>query len=666
MEELSEVEVIKMEDEHVVAPAATSTLIETGDKSPTPATTPATAVAPTASDPQDPDHSKDAAVLSATTATSTPEVITGPFNDEDTTFHKALKNAISTETPQDLDVQGTLPDWLTGFHYTLSPGIFEVKYPKMVSVHGELQQETRTFTFGHWFDNIPQVNQFAFSGSDSKIKYRSTMPAHRAESKIRQHQGYLPNQPSSIFKTDTNQSVFARLLSTSHTQGKPSLEPCGASIDVLPPFNADGRRTVYCQNFANHILELNTDTLEKSGILAWDEVNPQFKGSHSSPHSHFDPVTKELINFTMDHGFNSTQYNFFSITEKEPHGCLIASVTAKTSHVHSFAVTPRYIILVVTPLNPADGGVKYSWGASLLDAFTFKKTEPTLFYVVSRVKRRHIATFKSDAFFFFHHVNAFEDAADNVYLDFSLYGDDTIAHQLSLSALLDRSAPALTKPEFCRFELANVQAEAQRLENYNAAMANTGPVDKLRGFMRRVSVGQGNGASYAVPEKNSNAIPLATRIRSTPGVELPRINPIYHGLDYKYTWGVGISEQGDGDMYDCIMKLHVKGDAEPTIWSQKNCFPSEAVFIPPPVFDQNEDAGVLVSVVYDAEAHRSFILVLDAADLKEKARAMLPEVVPLSFTNGCFAAGDISRGMQIAAAATYFSDDEDEGDQYDD
>lgn len=149
-----------------------------------------------------------------------------------------------------------------------------------------------------------------------------------------------------------------------------------------------------------------------------------------------------------------------------------------------------------------------------------------------------------------------------------MYSDDTIAHQLSLSALLDRSAPALTKPEFCRFELANVQAEAQKLENYNAAMANTGPVDKLRGFMRRVSVGQGNGASYAVPEKNSNAIPLATRIRSTPGVELPRINPIYHGLDYKYTWGVGISEQGDGDMYDCIMKLHVKGDAEPTIWSQ--------------------------------------------------------------------------------------------------
>ncbi|KAF9180719.1 hypothetical protein BGZ51_005928 [Haplosporangium sp. Z 767] len=659
MEEVSENEVIQMEDAAIVAPAATSTLIDADDSTvaATTPTTPATTTTITADNAQ-PEVLQASAVLPATSAPA--EVITGPFDDEDVTFHKALRNAVSTEIPVELKLQGTIPEWLTGFHYTLSPGIFNVKYPKMVVIHGEPQQETRTFSFGHWFDNIPQVNQFAFSGSDNTLKYRSTKPAHRAESKIREHQGYLPSQPSSTFRTDTNQSVFARLLSTSHTQGKPSLEPCGASIEVLPPFNADGRRTVYCQNFANHVLELNTDTLEKCGILAWDEVNTHFKGSHSSPHSHYDPVTKELINFTMEHGYHSTQYHFFSITEKEPHGALIASVTAKTSHVHSFAVTPRYIILVVTPLNPSDGGVKYSWGASILDAFSFKRFESTYFYVISRVKQRHIATFKSEAFFFFHHVNAFEDAADNVYLDFSLYADDTIAHQLTLSSLLDRDSPSLMRPEFCRFELANVQAEAQRMDDYNAAVANTGPVDKLRGLMRRVSIGQGS-VNYSVPEKNSNTIPLATRIRSTPGVELPRINPIYRGLEYKYTWGIGLTEKGDGEMYDCIMKLHVRGDAEPLVWSQKNCFPSEAVFVPPAVFDQNEDAGVVISLVYDAEENKSFILVLDATDLTEKARATLPEVVPLSFTNGCFALGDISRGMQEApASGDTISDEEDE------
>ncbi|KAF9936141.1 hypothetical protein BGZ65_002706 [Modicella reniformis] len=650
-----------MEDSQIIAPAA-ATFFDTGDS-----TTAAITDAP--ADNNNISEHQDQLQTSTTAHNATAAVpmrVSGPFDDEEITFHKALRNAVSTETPKEPSVQGTLPTWLNGFHYTLSPGIFEVKYPKMVVINGEPQQETRTFTFGHWFDNIPQVNQFALSGANNTITYRSTKPAHRAEAKIREHQGYLPSQPSSLFLTDTNQSVFARLLTTSPSQGKPGLEPCGASIDVIPPFNADGRRTIYCQNYANHILELNADTLEKCGILAWEEVNPLFKGSQASPHSHFDPVTKELINFTMDHGLYSTQYHFFSITEKEPHGSLVASVTAKTSHVHSFAVTPRYIILVVSPLNPSDGGVKYSWGASVLDALTFKSSESTYFYVISRVKQRHIATFKSEAFFFFHHVNAFEDAADNVYLDFSMYPDDTIAHQLSLSSLFDRSTPSLVKPEFCRFELANVQAEAQRLENYNAAMANTGPVDMLRGLMRRVSVNVSQGSDqrsqYAVPEKNSNATPVVTRVRSTPGVELPRINPIYHGLDYKYTWGIGLLESGEGDMYDCIMKLHVRGDAEPTVWSQKNCYPSEAVFVPPPVFDQNEDAGVVISVVYDAAAKNSFVLVLDAKDLQEKARAVLPEIVPLSFTNGCFTPGDVSQGMQQGHGSGTISDDDQDED----
>lgn len=152
-----------------------------------------------------------------------------------------------------------------------------------------------------------------------------------------------------------------------------------------------------------------------------------------------------------------------------------------------------------------------------------------------------------------------------------MYTDDTIAHQLSLSSLFDRSVPPLTRPELCRFELANVQVEAQRLDDYKATMASAGPVDKLRGLMRRVSVNHGTDQTNHAASENSIMTPVATRVRSLPGVELPRINPIYHGLEYKYTWGIGLLENGDGDMYDCIMKLHVKGDAEPTVWSQV-CF----------------------------------------------------------------------------------------------
>ncbi|KAI8362580.1 carotenoid oxygenase [Mortierella sp. GBAus27b] len=649
MEQVPENEIIQMEDSQVVV-STTTTPLE-ADQS-------AAAVDNMASDTdhQDQQHNP---------ATTLPASFADRSDDNDTSFRKALRNARSTETPKELVVQGSLPSWLNGFHYTLSPGIFEIRYPKMVVIDGEPELETRTFTFGHWFDKSTnsrfqeQTTQFCTGPQSLLIVSR-----RKSESIKDISQTNLQVCSSQI---QTRASLLGSCRPVNHKEnpvwnlvGPPLMSSHLSTLMVAALFTARTMQTM-------QVLELNADTLDTGGILTWEEVNPLFKGTQASPHSHFDPVTKELINFTMENGLYNTHYHFFSITEKEPHGSLIASVTAKTSHVHSFAVTPRYIILVLCPLNPSDGGVKYGWGASILEAMTFKASEPTLFHVISRVKRKHIATFKSDAFFFFHQVNAFEDAADNVYLDLAMYSDDTIAHQLSLPSLLDGSAPPLTKPELCRIELANVQAEAQRLEDYNAAVANTGPVDKLRGLMRRVSVNHSSGhRNQETALENTFTAPMATRIRSLPGVELARINPIYHGLDYKYTWGIGLLENGSGNMYDCIMKLHVKGDAEPTVWSQKNCYPSEAIFVPPPVFDQDEDAGVVISIVYDAEASQSFVLVLDAKDLTEKGRAVLPEIVPLSFTNGCFAPDDVSRGMQPAHAPETISDDEDDEDNEND
>ena len=44
-----------------------------------------------------------------------------------------------------------------------------------------------------------------------------------------------------------------------------------------------------------------------------------------------------------------------------------------------------------------------------------------------------------------------------------------------------------------------------------------------------------------------------------------------------------------------------------------------------------EDDGVLLSVVLDSERGTSFLLVLDARDLSEVARARVPHHIPFSF-----------------------------------
>ena len=49
-----------------------------------------------------------------------------------------------------------------------------------------------------------------------------------------------------------------------------------------------------------------------------------------------------------------------------------------------------------------------------------------------------------------------------------------------------------------------------------------------------------------------------------------------------------------------------------------------------------EDDGVLLSIVLDTAEERSFLLVLDAATLEERARAAVPHHIPFGFHGNHF------------------------------
>jgi hypothetical protein len=52
----------------------------------------------------------------------------------------------------ELVVNGQLPEWLVGEHYTIGPGVYDVRYTRKIVDEGILQSATFTFTLGHWFD----------------------------------------------------------------------------------------------------------------------------------------------------------------------------------------------------------------------------------------------------------------------------------------------------------------------------------------------------------------------------------------------------------------------------------------------------------------------------------------------------------------------------------
>jgi beta,beta-carotene 9',10'-dioxygenase len=115
-------------------------------------------------------------------------------------------------------------------------------------------------------------------------------------------------------------------------------------------------------------------------------------------------------------------------------------------------------------------------------------------------------------------------------------------------------------------------------------------------------------------------------------LELPRIDYRRNGRPYRYVYGGAVTDTFLGR----IVKIDIER-GERSGWEEDGCFAGEPVFVPEPGAEA-EDAGVLLSVVLDSRAETSFLLVLDAATLEERARAEVPHRIPLSFHGQFFGA----------------------------
>jgi beta,beta-carotene 9',10'-dioxygenase len=246
------------------------------------------------------------------------------------------------------------------------------------------------------------------------------------------------------------------------------------------------------------------------------------------------------------------------------------------SYMHSFAITSRYIVLVEFPLVVIPVLIPLS-GRPLIENYRWRPGRGTTFRVIDLATGDHRVTAHGPAFFAFHHVNAFE--RDNeIVLDLCGYDDATLIDALYLDRL--RAAGPLPEPTLRRFRLSL------------------------------------NGGKDVTPEPLPEA-----------HIELPRIDyGRRNGKPYRYVYGTG-------GLFDRITKADL--DEGVTHWSEPGTYPGEPVFVRTPGTER-EDDGILLSVVLDAVRETSFLLVLDATDLSEIARAEVPHHIPFSFHGDYF------------------------------
>ena len=120
-------------------------------------------------------------------------------------------------------------------------------------------------------------------------------------------------------------------------------------------------------------------------------------------------------------------------------------------------------------------------------------------------------------------------------------------------------------------------------------------------------------------------------------MEFPVCAPSARGRAPRFVYTLAFSGSGGG-YFDAIQKLEAGAETHATRFLPAGVFPSEVEFVPRRKRDASEgedeeDAGYLLYLEYDAAAHASSVVVLDAQDIAgaELARIRLPFHVPYTF-----------------------------------
>lgn len=373
------------------------------------------------------------------------------------------------------------------------------------------------------------------------------------------------------FATDPCRSMFARAMAVFDPQATDS-----AKVNIA--------------RVAEHYLalaetpiqvEFDPETLRTVGVTGWDTSN---FGRMTTVHPHLDEQRHEAINLVTRYGAISN-YVFRRVDTTDPgllEGTTVASRTVREpSYIHSFGMSERYLLLVEFPLvvNPIS---LLLWLRPYIENFRWKPGRGTRIHVFDRASGKHVRSVTADPFFAFHHVNAYDDADGSVVVDLVAYDDASVIESFYLQRL--------SEPD--------VQIPPGTLRRLRIPL--TGPVERLR-----------------------------AEVLSPTALELPNIDYARKNTSPQLRYVYGVSVRGERGFYDQLVKIDV--ETRTTLaWHEADCYPGEGVFVGRPG-REDEDDGVVLSVVLDAAVGTSFLLVLDAASFTEIARAELPHPVLLGY-----------------------------------
>ncbi|KZT63483.1 hypothetical protein DAEQUDRAFT_770558 [Daedalea quercina L-15889] len=554
-----------------------------------------------------------------------------------------FENAIEQLTPVELTIRGAFPPWLSGVLYRTGPGTYSIPSTSDPSKVTEIQ---------HWFDGIAMHHRFeihpASHGNPPRVVYRSHKGAPDLERRIADVGEY----PSNLFAfaqrqrdVDPCASLFKKFFTTFAALGgavsamrntDPDGKLSSVSVTMTPdmpgirrPDNekiygtdrSTGPDVIVAKTDANVLQVLDPATLEPLKVLSYEHIDPRLSGQFSAAHACRDAKTGDFYNFVEEFSMQTT-FKLFRIREDNGKVDVLARICEKDApptYIHSVTMTDRFVILCVWQAHIKQYGLSLLLTHNVADAIdkTWHPERPSVFYVIDRHNGGLVAKYKTDPFFAFHYLNAYDDPeTGDVVIDLSVYPDTTVIDMLYLDKL--------RKP---RLERVPWMGRVRRFRLSDPTKASA----------------ENQGTTATLDAKVDFTLPQSA------AAELPTLAPGKHHHTYQYAYGITQRTASDDSLLsDGLIKFDMHaaaatashGDLEgkdskyAKIWHVPDVTPSEPIFAPRPG-GTSEDDGVLLSVALDSSpekgAGQSALVVIDAQTMEEVARAEMPVVYPFGF-----------------------------------
>ncbi|WP_072619273.1 carotenoid oxygenase family protein [Spirulina major] len=321
---------------------------------------------------------------------------------------------------------------------------------------------------------------------------------------------------------------------------------------------------------------LNPHTLETLGLDDLDGILD--KGGSFSAHPRIDPASilddgqPCLVNFSISPGPVTT----LNLYELSPDGKLLR----KQSHpvpgfafIHDFAITPHYALFFQNPVqfNPLPFLLGQRGAA---ECIKFQPDQDTKVIIVPRDpnSNRTVQTLNVRAGFIFHHANAWEEDENTIGIDSICYAD---------------------------FPEVEPDSDFREID------------------FTKIDPGQLWRFRFDLHTRAATAHLIESRC-----VEFPAIHPHQEGRSYRYTYLAAAAPPTGHAPHQALLKHDFATGTQQFYCFGPRQFVTEPVFVPKPG-ETDEDAGWVLTMVYDADRHGSDLAIFNAQDLEAGAIATL-------------------------------------------